>query len=160
VFRKVSNVYENNPSEKVYLENELTLGNTIELEALLMTPTEMKNAGYPIHPLHDDGFADADVVCTPDAQDPNLRKTVIGLDCEMCLTAQGSEITRVTLVDFQGNTLYDELVKPENPIIDYLTTYPPLILLNWLQMVRNHRRTSFTYHNNARNDSSCARTNH
>jgi hypothetical protein len=42
----------------------------------------------------------------------------------MCLTEQGSEITRVTLVDFQGNTLYDELVKPENPIIDYLTTYP------------------------------------
>ena len=85
----------------------------------------MRNAGYPTHPFHEDGFAEEDIVCTPYNSELSTRKkTVIGMDCEMCLTEQGSEITRVTLVDFQGNTLYDELVKPENPIIDYLTTYP------------------------------------
>jgi hypothetical protein len=84
----------------------------------------MRNAGYPTHPFHGDGFPEQDIVCTPYNSQPSTRKkTVIGMDCEMCLTEQGSEITRVTLVDFQGNTLYDELVKPENPIIDYLTTY-------------------------------------
>jgi RNA exonuclease 1 len=89
----------------------------------MMNPAEMRSAGYPIHPLHEDGFADPDVVCTPyQTESSGRRKTVIGLDCEMCKTEQGSEITRVTLVDFQGNTLYDQLVKPENPIIDYLTT--------------------------------------
>jgi len=84
----------------------------------------MRNAGYPIHPLHEEGVPDLDVVYTPyDTEPSNNRKTVIGMDCEMCKTEQGSEITRVTLVDYQGNTLYDELVKPVNPIIDYLTTY-------------------------------------
>ena len=90
-----------------------------------MNPAEMRNAGYPPHPLHEDGFPDLDVLCTTISTDSTrTRKTVIGMDCEMCLTAAGSEITRVTLVDFQGNTLFDELVKPENPITDYLTTFP------------------------------------
>jgi RNA exonuclease 1 len=100
----------------------LTLGK-IELETLLMNPVDMRNAGYPPHPLHEHGFPALDVVCTPYITDSTgNRKTVIGMDCEMCLTDAGSEITRVTLVDFQGNTLFDELVKPENPITDYLTT--------------------------------------
>ena len=93
-----------------------------------MDSAEMKIAGYPVHPLHDDGALESDFVCTSYGQERSVRKkTVIGIDCEMCKTEQGSEITRVTLVDFQGNTLYDELVKPENPIIDYLTTYDPLL---------------------------------
>jgi RNA exonuclease 1 len=88
-----------------------------------MNPVKMRNAGYPIHPLHADGIPDSGIVSTPYTSKPSTRmKTVIGIDCEMCLTEEGSEITRVTLVDFQGNTLYDELVKPENPITDYLTT--------------------------------------
>ena len=87
-----------------------------------MNSVELRNAGYPIHPLHADGVLDSGIVSTPYTSEPSTeRKTVIGIDCEMCLTEQGSEITRVTLVDFQGNTLYDELVKPENPIVDYLT---------------------------------------
>ena len=95
----------------------------VDIETLLMNPMEMRNAGYPPHPLHEEGFSALDVVCTPYVTEPTgNRKTVIGMDCEMCLTAAGSEITRVTLVDFQGNTLFDELVKPENPITDYLTT--------------------------------------
>jgi len=40
----------------------------------------------------------------------------------MCRTNVGMEVTRVTLVDYQGETLFDQLVKPENPVIDYLTT--------------------------------------
>jgi RNA exonuclease 1 len=103
---------------------KLMVGEHIDVETLLMNPVEMRNAGYPIHPLHEDGLPELDVVCTPSVtEDAGRRKTVIGIDCEMCKTEAGSEITRVTLVDFQGNTLYDELVKPENPIIDYLTTY-------------------------------------
>ncbi len=93
----------------------------------MLNSIEMRNSGYPTHPFHDDGFPEQDIVCTPYNSEPSTRKkTVIGLDCEMCLTEQGSEVTRVTLVDFQGNTLYDELVKPENAIIDYLTMYSPL----------------------------------
>ncbi|GAA5871860.1 hypothetical protein JCM8547_003290 [Rhodosporidiobolus lusitaniae] len=47
----------------------------------------------------------------------------LGLDCEMCLTADGSELTRLSVVDLNGKRLYDKLVKPQKPILDYLTRF-------------------------------------
>jgi len=32
-------------------------------------------------------------------------------------------VTRVTVIDAAGETIYDELVLPHNPILDYLTQY-------------------------------------
>jgi hypothetical protein len=102
----------------------LILGNSVELEALLMNFNEMRSAGYPVHLLHDDGLPDPEFVYTPSKTEQSAgQRTVIGMDCEMCRTDQGMEVTRVTLVDYQGNTLFDQLVKPANPILDYLTTY-------------------------------------
>lgn len=48
---------------------------------------------------------------------------MIGIDCEMCLTKLGSELTRITAVDMNLNVIYDQLVKPKNPILDYKTKY-------------------------------------
>ncbi|NXL85417.1 REXO5 exonuclease, partial [Alectura lathami] len=48
---------------------------------------------------------------------------LFGLDCEMCLTARGNEVTRVSLVDAQGQCLLNELVKPESTIVNYRTRY-------------------------------------
>ena len=43
------------------------------------------------------------------------------LDCEMSYTTGGCELTRVTVINADGKTVYEQLVKPDNPIIDYNT---------------------------------------
>ncbi|KAF7876892.1 uncharacterized protein EAF02_008112 [Botrytis sinoallii] len=46
------------------------------------------------------------------------------MDCEMCMTGKNEfSLTRISIVGWDGSVVLDELVKPEKPIIDYLTQY-------------------------------------
>lgn len=68
-----------------------------------------------------------------DEEPPDGDHGVYALDCEMCYTTLGLELTRVTVIDQDLNTVYESLVKPENPIIDYNSRYILFLLL----MLRN-----------------------
>lgn len=48
-------------------------------------------------------------------------KNIYAIDCEMCKTQDGFELTRISIVNWDGDVIYDTLVKPTNPITDYLT---------------------------------------
>lgn len=50
-------------------------------------------------------------------------KQILSIDCEMCQTAAGYELTRISIVNWDNEVVYDTLVKPTNPIIDYVTAY-------------------------------------
>ena len=48
---------------------------------------------------------------------------VFALDCERVLTWRGSELARVTVLDYTGTVCYDTLVLPPHPIIMYGTRF-------------------------------------
>lgn len=59
---------------------------------------------------------------------PQWRQTsgnygVFAIDCEMCYTAMGLELTKVSVVDCIGQLIYNTLVRTTSPIIDYNTTF-------------------------------------
>ncbi|KAI9318358.1 ribonuclease H-like domain-containing protein [Dichotomocladium elegans] len=85
---------------------------------------ELKQYRYPIPPFLDpsitlpEGWKETKAV-----KQVLPRKRLMAVDCEMVKTASGSALARVTLVDEDGTTLLDEIVKPDEPVIDYLTEY-------------------------------------
>lgn len=54
---------------------------------------------------------------------PDGNGGVFALDCEMCYTKQGLELTRVTVIDSELKVIYDTFVKPEIKVVDYNTRF-------------------------------------
>ena len=83
------------------------------------------------HQTAKDGWLDTQVSKLEDGVTPqeNLEqgsvtagRKILAMDCEMCtVQGGGSALTRISLVEWGGEAIMDELVKPDLPIIDYLT---------------------------------------
>uniref|UniRef100_A0A3Q4MFL7 RNA exonuclease 5 n=1 Tax=Neolamprologus brichardi TaxID=32507 RepID=A0A3Q4MFL7_NEOBR len=87
------------------------------LTAYVLTEEEMIKNNYPVKGMP--GFEE--FVCTNCADCVTDSSPLFGIDCEMCVTKDGKELTRVSLVDGDGKCLMDELVKPPNHILNYLS---------------------------------------
>ncbi|CAG9793440.1 unnamed protein product [Diatraea saccharalis] len=48
---------------------------------------------------------------------------VYSLDCEMCYTTHGLDLTRVTVINSDCKVIYETLIKPLHPIVDFNTRY-------------------------------------
>ncbi|PHH69241.1 hypothetical protein CDD82_7901 [Ophiocordyceps australis] len=105
---------------------------------------ELADNGFVIHPAllaHDqrqafvapDGWQVTRVANVQDADVPDAQiehgsitagREILALDCEMCMTGPNDfSLTRISIVDWDGNVVMDELVKPDKPIVDYVTQY-------------------------------------
>ncbi|XP_056265275.1 RNA exonuclease 5-like isoform X2 [Pseudoliparis swirei] len=89
------------------------------LTAYVLTQEEMIKKHFPVKGML--GFED--FLCTDAVDCVTDGSPLYGLDCEMCLTGKGNELTRLSLVDSDGKCLLDDLVRPQNRIFNYLTKF-------------------------------------
>ena len=88
-------------------------------ESFVLNTEELQSAGF-FEPS--DRSFNAEV--TNSCSSGTILFPIIAMDCEMCLSSCGYELTRVSLVDAVSNKLLlDTFVKPKNKIIDYLTEF-------------------------------------
>ena len=95
-----------------------------------LSRSELRENKYPLHGTEaTSGFEPL----RAGSADVDAAARLVAIDCEMVLVRADhmvdggwplvKQLARVALVDASGNTLLDELVKPDRPVIDYLTRY-------------------------------------
>jgi len=62
-------------------------------------------------------------VVVPRVVDGKYDYGILGIDCEMCRTERGLELTQVIVVDEHSRTVYESLVQPPRPILDFNTRF-------------------------------------
>lgn len=92
---------------------------------LLLSALQMVDEGYPLPLKGELANRYKDYVLTSDRYAPvTSASPMFGLDCEMCRTSAGmNELTRISIVNEQHESVYETLVRPDNKIVDYLTKF-------------------------------------
>lgn len=94
----------------------------IVLYDLLVTTDQMRLNNYPVHSsLDEDSHLEDGWVETGEFDHEGSH--TFALDCEFCQAKSGPVLTRVSMVNFQNEVIYDTFVKPEEEITDYVTRY-------------------------------------
>lgn len=89
----------------------------------VLSKKELEDNKYPIQGAADaKGFVRLPAASSTDAT-PSKSPRLFGVDCEMVVTASGFELARATVVNESLECVYDELVKPPRPIVNYNTAY-------------------------------------
>ena len=84
-----------------------------KVHGYVLNENQLKENLYPCSDSH------VDYLKTSDWPLLNYDIKVYAMDCEMVETISGFELARLTLVDENFITVYDQLVKPESEVINY-----------------------------------------
>lgn len=99
------------PKDKAYLEESRQKSSTTTEDGWVDTNVSSWDEGFPPENEIEAGSLTA-------------GRDILAMDCEMCMTGQAEfSLTRISLVSWDGSVVMDELVKPDKPIIDYVTRF-------------------------------------
>ncbi|KAE9027215.1 hypothetical protein PR002_g10717 [Phytophthora rubi] len=104
---------------------ESTDGNTRDRYVATMPRPQLAGGAAPASDGEDDDEEEGAAMETDETlvNVPSSGEFIYALDCEMCETDIGMELTRVTVVNVKGAVVYDQLVKPQSTIINYHTEF-------------------------------------
>uniref|UniRef100_A0A0A1WVL0 Putative RNA exonuclease NEF-sp n=1 Tax=Zeugodacus cucurbitae TaxID=28588 RepID=A0A0A1WVL0_ZEUCU len=106
-------------------KSKLPVGDKFPRTKLLLSALQMVDEGYPMPLRGELSNRFKEYVFTKDKYKPVTDNSpMFGVDCEMCRTVIGqNELTRVSIVNEDLETVYETLVMPTNKIVDYLTPF-------------------------------------
>lgn len=105
--------------EDDYPLHSLTIAEIRQLGGAILQDTEKRLARFT-----GPGWTETDLSADAtwkSSLEASQQPRCLAIDCEMVQTAAGNELARISIVDYSGKALYDKLVKPSSPVIDYLT---------------------------------------
>ncbi|KAF8608845.1 hypothetical protein BDV93DRAFT_486198 [Ceratobasidium sp. AG-I] len=97
------------------------LGEGLALDPESTRSTSLWPAAAPTPQTRENGWVE-----TPSSNPTSEVETpkIIAIDCEMCETEDGKVLARVCAIDYRTEkVIYDQLVLPDKPVIDYLTQF-------------------------------------
>lgn len=139
-------------------ESSSVTSSELGIEYYVLSEQELIQHGFPVAVEDEQSLLDtATNGCTRDRFMQTGARTeetvdrgdaMYALDCEMCETDLGMELTRVTVVDQHHAVVYDQIVKPQSTIINYLTEFsgitPEMLAAEHVCVLADVQRTLLT----------------
>lgn len=133
---------EPNKPDKVINQHDNFMDNQNEVfprTQLLLSALQMVEEGYPLPLRGELANRYKNFVMTKDKyKEVTANSPMFGVDCEMCRTSAGvNELTRISIINENHESIYETLVCPQNKIVDYLTPFSGITP----QMMKNVTKT-------------------
>lgn len=94
----------------------------LHVDDLVLTKKELLADDYPLHSKIEQGDRGSSKFL--ETKDLNHSETnIYSIDCEFCRSIDEEVLTRISVINYQEEVVLDTYVKPDVPIVDYVTKY-------------------------------------